>query len=170
VAGCAGGEEVYSIAITLREEGLLERSRIYATDFDPAIVERARQGIFPLAHMQQHTRNYQRGGGRGAFSDYYTARYEGAIMDPTLARSVVFAVHNLATDSDFSEVHLILCRNVMIYFKTPLKNRVLALFDRCLAVGGYLCLGTKETLNDSALADGYRETVAGTRIYRKRYC
>src|SRR3569833_3075209 len=114
VAGCAGGEEVYSLAILLREEGLLERCRLYATDLDPAALDRARQGIFPLKTMQQHTRNYQKAGGKAAFSDYYSARYERAVMDSSLVRNASFAAHNLATDADFSEFQQISSRNVMI--------------------------------------------------------
>ncbi len=169
VAGCASGEEVYSLAIVLREEGIGERCRIYATDLNQAVLEQARQGIFPLRNMQQYTRNYQQSGGKAAFSDYYVARYERAIIDPTLARNVVFAAHNLATDSDFSEMQLILCRNVLIYFKLPLKERVLGLFDRCLSAGGFLCLGTKETLDGRDIANRYREVHPRTRIYCKNY-
>lgn len=169
VAGCATGEEVYSLAILLHEEGVGEHCRIYATDLNQAVLEQARQGIFSLKNMQQYTRNYQQSGGKAAFSDYYVARYERAIIDPALARKVVFAVHNLATDSDFSEMQLILCRNVLIYFKLSLKERVLNLFDRCLTGGGFLCLGSKETLDGRQIALRYREVTPRTRIYCKNY-
>lgn len=169
VAGCATGEEVYSLAIVLREEGLGDHCRIYATDLNQTVLEQARQGIFPLKNMQQYTRNYQQSGGKAAFSDYYVARYERAILDPALARNVVFAVHNLATDSDFSEMQLILCRNVLIYFKLSLKERVLDLFDHCLTAGGFLCLGTKETLDGRRIAARYRELAPRSRIYCKNY-
>ena len=167
IAGCATGEEVYSLAILLREEGLERQCRIYATDLNQQVIENAKQGIYPLKSMQQFTRNYQQAGGNATFSDYYVARYERAIMDPTLTRNVVFARHNLATDADFSEMQLVLCRNVMIYFKTSLKERVLQLFDNCLCVGGYLGLGTKETLDGRSMTTRYREIAPRTRIYCK---
>lgn len=169
VAGCAGGEEVLSLAILLREEGVGEQCRIYATDLNEAVLERARQGVFELRDMQRYTRNYQQAGGHAAFSDYYVARYGRALFDPALLRNVVFAAHNLATDADFSEMQLILCRNVMIYFKSALKERLLTLFDGCLTPGGFLCLGTKETLDQRAIAPRYREVAAPNRIYRKHY-
>ncbi|MES2263893.1 MAG: protein-glutamate O-methyltransferase CheR [Pseudomonadota bacterium] len=169
VAGCAGGEEVLSLAIILREEGVGAQCRIYATDLNKAVLERARQGVFDLKDMQRYTRNYQQSGGLAAFSDYYVARYGRALFDPELLRNVVFAAHNLATDADFSEMQLILCRNVMIYFKPTLKERLLSLFDGCLTPGGFLCLGTKETLDQRGIAARYREVAAPTRIYRKQY-
>lgn len=169
VAGCAGGEEVLSLAIILREEGVGDKCRIYATDLNQAVLERARQGMFDLRDMQRYTRNYQQSGGSAAFSDYYVARYGRALFDADLLRNVVFAAHNLATDADFSEMQLILCRNVMIYFKPSLKERLLALFDGCLTPGGFLCLGTKESLEQRGIAPHYREVAAHTRIYRKEY-
>jgi chemotaxis protein methyltransferase CheR len=169
VAGCATGEEVYSLAILLREEGLGDRCRIYATDINNEVLDSAQKGIYALKTMQQYTRNYQKAGGTATFSDYYVARYDHAIMDPTLKRNMVFAVHNLATDADFSEMHLILCRNVMIYFKQALKEHVFELFDRCLQPGGFLCLGTKEVLEGYPIAARYKEMVSRTRIYRKDY-
>lgn len=169
VAGCATGEEVYSLAILLHEEGLGERCRIYATDINQDVLEKAQKGIYPLKNMQQYTRNYQKAGGTASFSDYYAARYDHAIMDPRLSRNTVFAVHNLATDADFSEMHLILCRNVMIYFKVSLKERALELFDRCLLPGGFMSLGTKETLDGRNIAQRYTEVTPRTRIYRKAY-
>ncbi|KQV85349.1 chemotaxis protein CheR [Massilia sp. Root351] len=169
VAGCSGGEEVLSLAILLREEGMARQCRIYATDLNEAVLERARQGMFELRDMQRYTKNYQQAGGSTAFSDYYVARYGRALFDPELLRNVVFAAHNLATDADFSEMQLILCRNVMIYFKPALKERLLSLFDGCLTPGGFLCLGSKETLEQRAIAPRYREVAAPTRIYRKQY-
>ncbi len=169
VAGCASGEEVYSLAIVLHEEGIIEQCRIYATDLNEAVLQQARDGIFALKDLQRYTRNYQLAGGTAAFSDYYVARYERAIFDARLARNVVFAAHNLATDGDFSEMQLILCRNVMIYFKPVLKERLLALFDGCLTPGGFLCLGTKEALDQRSIGGRYREVSAPTRIYRKQY-
>lgn len=169
VAGCATGEEVLSLSIVLREEGLGEQYRIYATDLNEAVLERARQGMFELRDMQRYTRNYQQSGGSASFSDYYVARYGRALFDPGLLRNVVFAAHNLATDADFSEMQLILCRNVMIYFKPSLKERLLGLFDGCLTPGGFLCLGAKETLDQRGIAPHYREVAPQTRIYRKEY-
>ncbi|MES2015713.1 MAG: protein-glutamate O-methyltransferase CheR [Pseudomonadota bacterium] len=169
VAGCASGEEVYSLAIILREEGLEQQCRIYATDLNEAVLEKAREGVFALRDMQRHTRQYQQAGGQRAFSDYYVARYERAIFDPTLVKNVVFAAHNLATDADFSEMQLILCRNVMIYFKPVLKERLLGVFDHCLSAGGFLCLGTKEALDQRRIGPRYQELRPGTRIYRKQY-
>lgn len=169
VAGCAGGEEVMSLAILLREAAMDRQCRIYATDLNESVLERARQGMFELRDMQRYTRNYQQAGGCAAFSDYYVARYGRALFDPGLLRNVVFAAHNLATDADFSEMQLILCRNVMIYFKPALKERLLSLFDGCLTPGGFLCLGTKETLEQRGIAPRYREVAAPIRIYRKQY-
>lgn len=167
VAGCATGEELYSLAIVLHETGLLDTCRIYATDLSGQALAQARAGRYGLERMRQFTRNYQAAGGSGAFADYYVADADAARLDPALQRNVVFAEHNLATDADFSEIQLILCRNVLIYFQAPLKEHVLDLFDRCLSPGGLLCLGTKETLDGRRLAPAYREIVPRTRIYRK---
>ena len=169
IAGCASGEEVYSLAILLHEEGVIDQCRIYATDLNERVLEQARQGTVPLKNMQRYTRNYQAAGGKAAFSDYYVARYDRALFDARLLRNAVFAVHNLATDADFSEMHLIMCRNVMIYFEPLLKERVLHLFDSCLVPGGLLCLGTKESLEHRAVGGRYREVQARTRIYHKQY-
>jgi len=169
VAGCASGEEVYSLAIVLHEEGLLANCHIYATDLNQAVLAEAKQRVLPLNAMQNFTRNYQLAGGKAAFSDYYAARYERAIIDPSLVRNVIFAPHNLATDSDFNEMQVILCRNVLIYFKPTLKERVLGMFDNCLSPGGFLCLGTKETLDGRRIAANYVEEEGRMRIYRKRY-
>lgn len=169
VAGCSGGEEVYSLAIVLLEEDLLHRCRIYATDINETVLARAKDGIFPLRDMQNFTRNYQISGGYREFSDYYSARYERAIMMPALKENILFAAHNLAVDADFGEMHLILCRNVLIYFNATLKERALGLFDTALASGGFLCLGQKETLETRAVAKHFQEIAKSTRIYRKNY-
>ena len=166
LAGCASGEEAYSLAILLREEGLAGRFRIYATDMDPLVLDRARQGILPLKAMQAYTRNYQSSGGRASFADYYSAGYDHALLMPSLREGLVFACHNLATDADFTASHLILCRNVLIYFKPPLRERALGLFDASLVPGGFLCLGMKESL---ARDRRFQEQVPGLRIYRKPY-
>lgn len=169
-AGCATGEEAYSMAILLLEEGLKGRFRIYATDINEDVIHKAQEGIYPLKEIQHFTINYQHAGGTGSFSDYYTARYDRAILSPSLRENIVFAVHNLAVDADFGEMNLILCRNVMIYFKQPLKERVLGLFDNSLVPGGFLCLGTKESLDHRRqFSDGYEAIIPRMQIYRKRY-
>jgi chemotaxis protein methyltransferase CheR len=167
VAGCSTGEEVYSLAILLEEESLYERARIYATDINEDVLERARLGVFPLAKMQDYTRNYIGGGGKRSFSDYYTSGYDGAAFDRALMRNVVFAQHNLAMDRSFNEFHVILCRNVMIYFERSLQERVFDLFDGSLARLGILALGHKESLRTSAHAHRYEELDAAERLYRK---
>lgn len=168
-AGCASGEEAYSMAILLLEAGLKGRYRIYATDINEEVIRKAREGIYPLQELQHFTRNYQHAGGTGSFSDYYTARYDHAILSPSLRENIVFAAHNLAVDADFGEMNLILCRNVMIYFKLPLKERVLGLFDNSLAPGGFLCLGTKESLDNRRISERYEAITPRMQIYRKRY-
>ena len=168
-AGCASGEEAYSMAILLLEEGLEGRFRIYATDINEEVLRKAREGIYPLKEMQRFTRNYQKAGGKCSFSDYYTARYDHAILNARLKENMVFAAHNLAVDADFGEMNLILCRNVMIYFKWPLKERVLRLFDNSLAPGGFLCLGTKESLDNHEISGRYEAITQRMQIYRKKY-
>jgi len=169
LAGCSGGEEAYSMAILLLEEGLKGRFRIYATDINEDMIHKAQQGIYPLKELQRFTRNYQKSGGTGSFSDYYTARYEHAILNASLRDSIVFAAHNLAVDADFGEMNLVLCRNVMIYFKQPLKERVLKLLDNSLMAGGFLCLGTKESLDRREIAGHYEAITERMQIYRKCY-
>src|ERR671917_1386881 len=149
VAGCSTGEEVYSLAILLKEEGLLERSRIYATDINEVVLERARAGVFPLDRMQEYTRNYIDSGGTRAFSEYYVAAYDGAQFQRSLVENAVWAQHNLVSDRSFNEFHVIVCRNVMIYFGRPLQHRVHALFYDSLAMFGVLALGHKETIRFS---------------------
>ena len=141
VAGCSTGEEAYSLAILLHEEGLLARTILYATDINHASLDRARQGIFPLEAMRGFTRNYQLAGGARAFSDYYTAAYGGALFEKALRDSITFADHSLATDAVFSETHLVSCRNVLIYFNRTLQDRALGLFHESLARRGFLGLG-----------------------------
>jgi chemotaxis protein methyltransferase CheR len=167
VAGCSTGEEVYSLAILLEEEGLRERARIYATDINEAVIERARAGVFPLDKMQEYTRNYIRAGGRRAFSEYYVAAYDGAQFQRSLAESVVFAQHNLVSDRSFNEFHVIVCRNVMIYFDRPLQDRVHELFYESLAVFGVLALGHKESIHFSRHEDSYEVLDAFEKLYRK---
>lgn len=167
VAGCSTGEEVYSMAILLKEEGLLERSIIYATDINPQSLDAARRGVFPLRQMQLFTENYQKAGGKRAFSDYYTAAYDGALFDKSLVDNVTFADHSLATDAVFSETQLISCRNVMIYFNKKLQDRVLGLFHESLCHRGFLALGSKESIEFSGYAGRFEPLVRRERIYRK---
>ena len=169
VAGCATGEEAYSMAILLEEEGFKQRYRIYATDVDPEALEQAKAGIYPLKELQRFTQNYQKAGGRTAFSDYYAARFDRAMLEPRLRERMVFATHNLAADAHFGEMHLVLCRNVLIYFKPVLKTRVLGLLDGSITPGGFLCLGMKEGLETTEWQRSYEEVEARSRIYRKRY-
>jgi chemotaxis protein methyltransferase CheR len=166
-AGCATGEEVYSMAILLQEEELYDRARIYATDINESLLHTARTGIFPLEKMQEYTHNYLQAGGARSFSQYYTAAYDGALFSPALRRNVVFAQHNLVTDRSFSEFNVILCRNVMIYFDRELQNRVHQLFYDSLPTYGVLVLGSKESLRFSTVEDRYEELSAREKIYRK---
>jgi chemotaxis protein methyltransferase CheR len=166
-AGCSTGEEVYSMAILLEEEGLYERTRVYATDINEVVLARARSGIFPLDRMQEYTENYLRAGGRRAFSEYYTARYDGALFSPSLLRNVVFAQHNLVTDRSFAECTVVLCRNVLIYFDKNLQERVHGLFYESLARFGILALGAKESLKFSKYEDCYEPISLKDKIYRK---
>lgn len=166
-AGCSTGEEVYSMAILLREEGLYERARVYATDINEVVLQQARAGIFPLEKMQEYTHNYLRAGGNRSFSEYYTAAYGGALFSPSLRENVVFAQHNLVTDRSFSEFNVILCRNVMIYFDRSLQNRVHALFYESLPTYGILALGSKESLKFSKYEDCYEALDPREKIYRK---
>jgi chemotaxis protein methyltransferase CheR len=166
-AGCATGEEVYSMCIMLEEEGLYDRCRIYATDLSEVVLHRARMATYPLGSVQRYTENYQKSGGTLDFSRYYTADRENAIIHENLRRNVLFSLHNLASDGSFNEFHLVCCRNVMIYFDETLQERVLSLFDESLARGGYLALGRRETLNFSNLKHIYQEVETGSKLYRK---
>ena len=166
-AGCATGEEVYSMAILLEEEGLYERSRIYATDINEVVLQKAKSGIFPIDRMQEYTENYIAAGGKRAFSDYYTAKYGGALFSPSLTKNVVFSQHNLVTDRSFSEFNVILCRNVLIYFDKTLQSRVLTLLYDSLAMFGILALGSKESLRFSPYEECYEQINRPEKIYRK---
>src|SRR5213080_1342282 len=156
-AGCSTGEEVYSMSILLHEEGLFERCRIYATDINETVLQKAKSGIFPIATMQENTSNYIAAGGSGTFSDYYTARYDYAIFRPQLRENVVFAQHNLVTDASFNHFNVVLCRNVLIYFNNALQEHVMQLFLNSLEMFGILGLGKKETVRYSAVTDCYEE-------------
>lgn len=167
-AGCSSGEEVYSMAILLKEEGLYQRTQIYATDFNEVILSKAKEGIFPIDCMKQYTSNYIKAGGKNSFSDYYTAKYDSAMIERDLKTNVVFADHNLVTDGVFGEMNLIMCRNVLIYFDKKLQNRALNLFCESLCHGGFLCLGSKESIRFSECADNFENVVEGQVIYRKK--
>jgi chemotaxis protein methyltransferase CheR len=166
-AGCSTGEEVYSMAMLLQEEGVYDRCRIYATDINEAVLQRAKEGIFPIASMQENTSNYIAAGGTGTFSQYYTARYDYAIFRPSLRDNVVFAQHNLVTDASFNHFNVIICRNVMIYFNDALQNRVHNLFLQSLEMFGILGLGKKETVRYTAVTDHYDDIDAEERLYRR---
>ena len=167
-AGCATGEEVYSLAIVLKEEGVYDRATIFATDFNDEVLERAREGVYEAGRMKLATRNYQRAGGKASFSEYYHARYDAVIMDGSLKERVTFANHDLTGDEGFGELHLVFCRNVLIYFDRELQDRALGLFTGSLVPGGFLCLGTKETLEFSGVSDRYGVVDGDARIYRKQ--
>ncbi|MEG6521828.1 CheR family methyltransferase [Desulfotomaculum sp. 1211_IL3151] len=166
-AGCSTGEEVYSMAILLNEEGLFDKTNIYATDINDEVINRAKQGIFPISKMQVYTKNYIKAGGARAFSDYYKVIGENAIFEPYLSKRVLFAQHNLVTDGSFNEFDVIICRNVMIYFDKILQQKVYRLFHDSLSTHGFLGLGNKETLALSELAHCYHEIDAKERLYRK---
>ena len=167
VAGCSSGEEVYSLAILLQEEGLYERARIYATDINESVLEQAKTGVFPLEKMREYTQNYIRAGGKQAFSEYYIAAYDGAQFQRSLTENVVFAQHNLVSDSSFNEFQVIVCRNVMIYFDRSLQNRVHRLFYESLAHLGVLGLGQKETIHFTPFEEYYEELDPHEKLYRK---
>jgi chemotaxis protein methyltransferase CheR len=166
-AGCSTGEEVYSLAIVLQEEGLYDRTRIYATDINESVLATARAGIFPLDKMQQYTQNYIRGGGKHDFSRYYLAAYEAAQFSKELTENVVLEQHNLAMDRAFNQFNVIVCRNVMIYFDRPLQNRVHHLFLDSLERLGVLALGHKETIHFTDVQDHYEELEPDERLYRR---
>ena len=167
-AGCATGEEVYSLAILLLEEGLHERARIYATDLSDELLTRARDGVFPLRLMRDYTQNYLRSGGRGEFSQYYVADDQNAIMRRDLRQNIVFSQHNLVSDGSFNEFHVVLCRNVMIYFDDSLRDRVHRLFLDSLTRFGILGLGMKESLRHTTVASHYEELDTDVRLYRRK--
>jgi len=166
-AGCSTGEETYSLAILLAEEGLLDRTRIYATDINQAVLARARDGVFPLEKMREYTENYQAAGGTRAFSEYYLAAYDGVRFDPMLAANVVFAQHNLVADRSFNEFHVVLCRNVLIYFDKTLQDRVHHLFFDSLTRFGILALGQKESVAFSPHEADYQPLDDAQRLYRR---
>jgi chemotaxis protein methyltransferase CheR len=167
VAGCSAGEEAYSVAILLQEAGLLDRSIVYATDINAQALRLAQNGVFELARLKGFTENHRRSGGTTSLSDYYHASGESAIMDTALRRKITFSDHSLATDNVFSEVHLVTCRNVLIYFDHVLQNRALKLFGDALVSRGFLGLGSKESLRFTDAAGRFTEFSASERLYRK---
>lgn len=168
VAGCSTGEEVYSLAILLREEGLLERTLIYATDINATALQKAEAGVYDIERVRGFTENHARSGGRSSLSEHYSAAYGRVVVDKSLRRHIVFSDHSLATDSVFAEVQLVSCRNVLIYFDRDLQDRALGLFGEALCRKGFLGLGSKESLRFSKHAGRFDEFVAEDRIYQKK--
>jgi chemotaxis protein methyltransferase CheR len=166
-AGCSTGEETYSLAILLEEAGLLDKTRIYATDMNEAVLDRAAAGTFPIEKMQQYTGNYIEAGGTRAFSEYYQAGFGGARFSPTLTENIVFAQHNLVSDRSFNEFHAIVCRNVMIYFDKKLQDDVHDLFHASLVTFGVLGLGSRETVRGTRHEHSYEEVDGAVRLYRR---
>lgn len=168
-AGCSTGEEVYSIAIILQEEGLYGRTTIYATDFNQTALSKAKDGVFSNHLIKGYTKNYQLSGGNESFADYFTSDNEYGIINQSLRQNIVWANHNLVTDRIFAEVHMIICRNVLIYFGESLQNKVQNLFYNSLVCGGILCLGAKESLRFSEVFNKYTELDAKQRIFKVKY-
>ncbi len=167
-AGCSTGEEVYSMAILLKEEGLYDRTQIYATDMNEVVLKQAKEGIFAINYLKQYTANYQKAGGRESFSDYYSAHYDHVVMDKSLKKRILFSDHNLATDGVFGEMNLIMCRNVLIYFDRDLQNRVFNLFKESLCENGFLCLGSKESVRLSTHSECFDDVIKEEKIYMKK--
>jgi chemotaxis protein methyltransferase CheR len=168
VAGCSTGEEVYSLAILLREEGLLARTLIYATDINPHTLQKATAGVYDVDRIAGFTEAHRKSGGNSSLSDYYTAAYGRAVFDKSLKEHIVFSDHSLATDSVFAEVHLVSCRNVLIYFNRDLQDRAIGLFQEALCRKGFLGMGSKESLRFSSHYDAFTELPGGEKIYQKR--
>jgi chemotaxis protein methyltransferase CheR len=167
IAGCGGGEELYSLVILFREEGLEERTLFYATDIDQDALRAAEAGLFGLERIQLFTENHRKSGGKSSLSDYYQAAYGRVAFDKSLRRNVVFSDHSLVTDAVFAETHLISCRNVLIYFDRPLQDRSLSLFKESLARRGFLGLGAKESLRFNQHAAAFAEFVREEKIYQR---
>jgi chemotaxis protein methyltransferase CheR len=168
-AGCSTGEEVYSLAILLKEANLLHKSVIYATDINTRVLEKGRKGMFRLSQMQQYSRNYMEAGGKEDFSSYYTANYDYAKFREYLGEKIIFSPHNLVTDGSFNEFQLIVCRNVLIYFNKTLQDKVLGLFSESLEQLGFLALGSKETLNFTSVIKKFRQLENREKIWRKMH-
>jgi chemotaxis protein methyltransferase CheR len=166
-AGCSTGEETFSLAIVLSEVGLYDRTRIYATDINEPVLRQAARGVFPLAKMREYTQNYLAAGGSRSFSEYYVSGYDGAQFDRSLSDNIVFAQHNLVSDRSFNEFHVIVCRNVMIYFDPVLQDRVYGLFSESLVHRGVLALGRKESIKYTSYADGYEPLDESEKLFRR---
>lgn len=167
IAGCATGEEVYSLAILLQEEDLYERTQIYATDYNEQALQQAREGVYPLKIMQEYKDNYHKSGGGRIFTNYYETKHGEVSMTTHLKTNITFANHNLVTDGVFNEMNMILCRNVMIYFDETLQSRVHKLLLESLVYGGFLCLGTTESLQFTNIVDHFKVIDEQFRIYQK---
>lgn len=168
IAGCATGEEIYSIAILLQEENLLSRSVIYATDINQKSLQIAKEGVYPVENMKAYTANYQKAGATKSFSEYYKSKYNSVMFDKSLKQNIVFAAHNLAVDKSFNEFQLIICRNVLIYFNQQLQNKVISLFYESLCPFGFLGLGNKESLLFSDKRKYFDEIDRREKIFMKK--
>ena len=166
-AGCSTGEEVYSLAILLKEEGLLERTLLYATDINQHVLESAQSGAFSIENMTEYTRNYIKSGGKKDFSSYYSAKYGKAIFSSELKNRMVFSTHNLVTDQSFNEFNLIVCRNVLIYFNPLLQNKVVNLFNDSLSESGHLALGSKESIRSTTIESNFKNVDIKQKIWQK---
>jgi chemotaxis protein methyltransferase CheR len=168
-AGCATGEEVYSMAILLHEHGLLDKTKLYATDINIHALNIAQEGIYSEEEIKKHNKNYIQSGGTKSLTDYFYIKYGSAKIDDKLKKNITFTYHNLAVDSSFGEMQIIICRNVLIYFNQKLQNRVLNLFDDSLSYGGFIYLGSKETLRYSSIERRYEIVDSDDKLYKKRY-
>lgn len=166
-AGCSTGEEVYSMAILLKEAKLLHKSLLYATDINPSVLEKAMKGIYPLSAMKQYSENYILAGGQEDFSSYYTAKYDHAKFDDSLKKKMIVSTHNLVSDWSFNQFQLVICRNVLIYFNKKLQDKVLDLFDTSLERLGFLALGSKEQIKFSGIAKRYQQLQGNEKVWRK---
>ena len=168
IAGCATGEEIYSVAILLKEEGLLNRSIIYATDINQKSLQIAKEGIYTIENMKSYTANYQKAGGKESFSEYYKSKYSSVMFDKSLKQNIVFSPHNLAVDKSFNEFQFIICRNVLIYFNQQLQNKVINLFYESLCPFGFLGLGNKESLLFSEKMKYFEDIDKKEKIFMKK--
>jgi chemotaxis protein methyltransferase CheR len=166
-AGCSTGEEVYSMAILLKEANLFSKSLLYATDINPEVLEKASQGVYPISVMKQYSENYILSGGKNDFSSYYTANYDSVKLDESLSSRIIFSTHNLVSDHSFNQFQLIVCRNVLIYFDKDLQAKVFNLFDESLDTLGFLALGSKETLRFSPIGNKFKQLPEKEKIWRK---
>jgi len=167
IAGCATGEEAYSLAILLKEEGLYDRCQIYATDFNDEALSKAKKGIYPIDKIRQYTENYRKSGGKNPFSNYFQSQYGSVVLDTSLKKNIVFANYNFTTDTIFGEMNLIMCRNVMIYFNKTLQNLVFKLFHESLSSKGFLCIGSKESMSFSDISGKFKQIAKEVKIFSR---